>query len=51
VFERGSGEVLVNDHSVSSEPLDGNGTLSGGTMKMMSETERFNKMIENQLNI
>ena len=43
-----SGQAL-KENSLS-DPMDLNGTLSGGT-QIMSETEKFNKIIENQLNI
>lgn len=43
-----SGQAL-RENSLS-DPMDLNGTLSGGT-QIMSETEKFNKIIENQLNI
>ena len=43
-----SGQAL-KENSLS-DPMDLNGTLSGGT-QIMSETEKFNKIIENQLNV
>jgi len=41
-----SGEIVVKENTISTEPIDINGTLSGGT-QIMSETEKFNKIMEN----